>query len=330
MDKKSKSVGIVGIGFYVPEKIITNFDLEKTLDTSDEWIYTRTGIKERRVVADNQFASDLAAESSLRALKNAGMKPEEVELIVVCTLSPDMFFPSTACIVQSKIGAINSACFDIEAACSGFNYGLCIAESFIKSGQYNNVLLIGTEVFSRILDWQDRSTCVLFGDGAGAVVLREVSNNSGILSHYLNADGTGTDLLNLPAGGSRLPASIETVNQRLHYLKMNGREIYKFATKMIPEAVKNSLNKAGLTEKDIDLLIPHQANIRIINTVAEKLKLPMEKVFINIHKYGNTSAASIPIALSEAISENRIKKNDIVVLTSFGAGLTWGASVIRW
>jgi len=330
MDKKSKSVGIVGIGFYVPEKIITNFDLEKTLDTSDEWIYTRTGIKERRVVADNQFASDLAAESSLRALKNAGMKPEEVELIVVCTLSPDMFFPSTACIVQSKIGAINSACFDIEAACSGFNYGLCIAESFIKSGQYNNVLLIGTEVFSRILDWQDRSTCVLFGDGAGAVVLREVSNNSGILSHYLNADGSGTDLLNLPAGGSRLPASIETINQRLHYLKMNGREIYKFATKMIPEAVKNSLNKAGLTEKDIDLLIPHQANIRIINTVAEKLKLPMEKIFININKYGNTSAASIPIALSEAISENRIKKNDIVVLTSFGAGLTWGASVIRW
>ena len=330
MKTNFKSVGIVGTGFYVPEKVLTNFELEKMVDTTDEWILTRTGIKERRIASEEQATSDLAAAASRQALSNAKILPQEIDLIIVATLSPDMLFPATACLVQKNIGATKAAAFDIEAACSGFIYGLSIAQQYIQNGIYKTTLVIGAETFSRILDWQDRNTCVLLGDGAGAIVLKEVENGKGILSVHLGADGTGADLLKQPAGGSRLPASHETVKQRLHYLKMNGREVYKFAAKSMVETVTNGLSKIGLSPKDIDLLIPHQANIRILECVAKKLNLPMEKVFINIDRYGNTSAASIPIALSEAVEQKRIKKDDIVALVSFGSGLTWGASIIKW
>ena len=330
MKTKFKSVGIVGTGFYVPEKVLTNFELEKMVDTTDEWILTRTGIKERRIASEEQATSDLAAAASRQALSNAKILPQEIDLIIVATLSPDMLFPATACLVQKNIGATKAAAFDIEAACSGFIYGLSIAQQYIQNGIYKTTLVIGAETFSRILDWQDRNTCVLLGDGAGAIVLKEVENGKGILSVHLGADGTGADLLKQPAGGSRLPASHETVKQRLHYLKMNGREVYKFAAKSMAETVIDGLSKIGLSPKDIDLLIPHQANIRILECVAKKLNLPMEKVFINIDRYGNTSAASIPIALSEAVEQERIKKDDIVALVSFGSGLTWGASIIKW
>ncbi|PIV52608.1 MAG: 3-oxoacyl-ACP synthase [Elusimicrobia bacterium CG_4_10_14_0_8_um_filter_37_32] len=330
METKFKSVEIVGTGFYVPEKILTNFDLEKMVNTTDEWIRTRTGIKERRIAADNEATSDLAIAAGRLALSNAGIKPDEIDLIIVATLSPDMLFPSTACLVQKNIGATRAVSFDIEAACSGFIYGLSIAQQYLQNGTYKIALVIGAEVFSRILDWQDRNTCVLFGDGAGAAVLKEGENGKGILSVQLGTDGSGADLLKQPAGGSRLPASHETVDQRLHYLKMDGREVYKFATKSMVETVMKVLSKIGLSTRNIDLLIPHQANIRILECVAEKLGLPMEKVFVNVDRYGNTSAASIPIALSEALKQGRVKKNDIVILVSFGSGLTWGATIIKW
>ncbi|HAF06995.1 MAG: beta-ketoacyl-ACP synthase III [bacterium] len=329
METKLKSVGIVGTGFYVPEKVLTNFDLEKMVDTTDEWIRTRTGIKERRIASDKEAASDLAIKASNKSLEDAKIYPAEIDLIIVATLSSDMLFPSTACLVQKNIGAVNAVAFDLEAACSGFIYGLSIAQQYLQNGTYKTALVIGAEIFSRILDWQDRNTCVLFGDGAGAVVLKEVEEGSGILSTYLGADGSGADLLRLPAGGSRLPPSHETINRRLHYIKTNGREVYKFATKSMVETVMKGLSRVGLSTKNIDLLIPHQANIRIIECVAEKLGLPMEKVFVNVDRYGNTSAASIPIALSEALQQGRIKKNDIVILVSFGAGLTYGATIIK-
>ncbi len=330
METKFKSVGIVGTGFYVPEKVLTNFDLEKMVDTSDEWIRTRTGIRERRIAQEEQATSDLATIASQQALNNARIASQEIDLIIVATLSPDMLFPSTACLVQKNIGATNAVAFDIGAACSGFIYALSGAQQYLQNGTYKTALVIGAEIFSRILDWQDRNTCVLFGDGAGAVVLKEVEYGSGILSTYLGADGSGADLLKQPAGGSRLPASHETIDERLHYLKMNGREVYKFATKSMVEAVMKVLSKIGLSTRNIDLLIPHQANIRILESVAQKLGLPMEKVFVNVDRYGNTSAASIPIALSEALQQGRIKKDDIVVLVSFGSGLTWGATIIKW
>ena len=325
-----KHAYITGTGFYVPDTIITNIDLEKNTDTTDEWIRTRTGIVERHIVADGQATSDLATEAAMRALKNARVEISEIDAIIVATLSPDMLFPSTACLVQRNLGANNSFAFDIGAACSGFTYGLCIADALIKGGKCKTVLLIGAEIFSRILDWQDRNTYALFGDGSGAVVLKGTESDHGIIAHYLGADGNYADILNLPAGGARLPASHETINKRLHYLKMNGKEVYKIAVPKLVEAVEIAIRKAGLQIKDIDLFIPHQANVRIIESVAEKLDLPKEKVFINIEKYGNTSAASIPIALDEALKAGRIKENDIIVMASFGAGVTWGATVIRW
>jgi len=331
METKFKPVRIIGTGFYVPEKVLTNFDLEKMVDTSDEWIRTHTGIRERRIAAEEQATSDLATIASQQALNNGRIAVQEIDLIIVATLSPDMLFPSTACLVQKNIGAVNAVAFDLEDACSGFIYGLSIAQQYLQNGTYKTALVIGAEIFSRFLDWQDRNTCVLFGDGAGAVVLKkEVEDGSGILSTYLGADGSGADLLRLPAGGSRLPPSHETINRQLHYLKMNGREVYKFATKSMVETVMKGLSKIGLSTRNIDLLIPHQANIRILECVAQKLGLPMEKVFVNADRYGNTSAASIPISLSEALEQGRIKKNDIVVLVSFGSGITWGATIIKW
>jgi len=330
MKKFFKSAGIVGTGFYVPKKVLTNSELEKMVDTTDEWICSRTGIKERRIASEEQATSDLATVASQQALSNAKILPQEIDLIIVATLSPDMLFPATACLVQKNIGATKAAAFDIEAACSGFIYGLSIAQQYVQNGIFKTALVVGAEILSRILDWEDRNTCVLLGDGAGAIILKEVEKGKGILSVHLGADGTGADLLKQPAGGSRLPASHETVKQRLHYLKMDGREVYKFAAKSMAETVIDGLSKIGLSPKDIDLLIPHQANIRILECVAKKLNLPMEKVFINIDRYGNTSAASIPIALSEALEQGRIKKDDIVALVSFGSGLTWGTSIIKW
>ncbi len=327
---KYKSVGIVGTGFYVPEKVLTNFDLGKMVDTTDEWIRTRTGIRERRIAADDQATSDLAVEAGRKALKDANVEPGEVDSIIVATLSPDMPFPSTACLVQHKLGIKNACAFDIEAACSGFIYALSIAESLIKVGNRKITLLIGSEVFSRIVDWKNRNTCVLMGDGAGAVVLREVENGKGILSTHLDADGSGADLLKQPAGGSRLPASYETVKQGLHYFKMEGNEVFKLAVRIMSESAITALKKAALSKKDMDWLIPHQANSRIIQSIAKRLSLPVEKVIVNLDKYGNTTAASIPIALDEAVKEGKIKEGHIVVLTAFGSGLTWGASVIRW
>jgi len=331
MKKELRQVSIAGTGFYMPEKVLTNKELEKTVDTTDEWIQTRTGIKERRISAEGQTTSDLGAKAALDALADAGLKPEDVDLIVTCTLSPDTIFPSTSCLIQKKIGAGRAACFDLESACSGFNYGLIFAESYIRTGMYDTVLLIGAEQFSKILDWTDRNTCVLFGDGAGAVVLRPArSQDRGIIAHEIGADGNGAELLMMPGGGSRNPASLQTIENKMHYLKMNGKEIYKFATKTMVDIVQKVMLKAGMTENDITILVPHQANIRILQHVAERLGLAGDRVFINVHKYGNTSAASIPIALCEAVREKRIKDGDVVAFVSFGAGLTWGAAVMRW
>ncbi len=319
-----------GLGFYVPERVLTNFEIEGMVDTSDEWIYTRTGIKERRIVAGDQATSDLAAIAAGRALENSGLSPTELDLIIVATATPDYPMPATACLVQQSIGAKNAAAFDISAACSGFIYGLSVADAYIKSEAYQNVLLIGAETFSRFINWQDRNTCILFGDGAGAVVLQRGSGNSGVLSTFLGADGAGAGLLSIPAGGSRLPAGNESLEKNQHFLQMNGKEVYKVAAGGMAKAISSALENAGLTLEDVDLIIPHQANVRIIESLRQKLNLAQEKVFVNLTSYGNTSAASIPIALCEALEAHKIKEGDIVVLVSFGAGLTWGASIIHW
>lgn len=325
-----KPVGILGVGSYVPEKIVTNHDLEQTLDTSDEWIVERTGIRERRVVKEGEFTSHLATKAAERALLDAGVSAEEIDLIIVGTVTPDMVFPSVACLVQDNLKAVNAAAFDITAVCSGFIYGLVTASAFIQAGTYKKALVIGAETLSAITDWTDRNTAVIFGDGAGAVVLGETEPGYGILGVHLGAEGAGGDLLKVPAGGSRQPASAETVAQRLHFTYMDGNEVFKFAVKIMGEAASKALENAGLLREDIDVLVPHQANMRIIQSAAKRLALPMEKVVVNVDKYGNTSAASIPIALDEAVKNGRIKNGDIVVMVGFGGGLTWGAGVIKW
>lgn len=328
--ENSNKIGIIGKGFYVPEKILTNFDLEKKLNTTDEWIKTRTGIEERRIADEKEAASDLAAKAGAKALKDADINPKEIDLLIIATHFPDHYFPSTACITQHKLGLENAVCFDLSAACSGSIYSLFVAESIMKNSNYNTAMIIGTEIFSRTVDWKDRNTCVLFGDGAGAIIIKKGQKGKNIISFDFGSDGSGADLLKIPAGGSRLPATSKTIKQRQHFIKMEGRKVYKFATKRMVESVIKALNKVDLTRKDIDLLIPHQANLRILKAVAKKLHLPLKKIMINLEKYGNTSAASIPIALDEAITQGKIKKGDIVVLTAFGAGLTWGAIVICW
>ena len=324
------SAGIVGTGVYLPERILTNSDLEKIVDTNDEWIRTRTGISERRIANEDTATSDMASEAARMALKNAGVEPKDIDLILVATVTPDMSFPATACLVQERLGAGKPPALDISAGCSGFVYGLGIASQFIKTGMYKNVLVVGAETLSRIINWKDRGTCVLFGDAAGAAVLQPVEKGYGILSVELGADGSGGDLLKLDIGGSRNPVTVENCQNEGRFIYMAGSNVMKFAVKIMAEAALTALNKAGLDKKDVDCLIPHQANIRIIEAAAKRLDLPMDKVFINVHKYGNTSAASIPVALHEALTEGRIKKGDHVVLVGFGAGLTWGASVIRW
>lgn len=324
-----KRVGIIGIGEYLPKRVLTNKDLEKMVDTSDEWITTRTGIKQRRLVSKYQAASDIATKAAQQALEDAKVKPQEVDLIIVATITPDMQFPSTACFVQANLGAKQAVCFDVSAACAGFVYGIVVAQQFIARGTYKNALVIGSEVLSAITDWQDRNTCVLFGDGAGAVVLGEVKSG-GILSTYLGSDGSNADLLMLPGGGSRNPATHTTIDKRMHYTKMKGNELFKLAVKIMSDAAQIVIKQAGRKCSDIDLVIPHQANIRILIAMAKRLGLSADKIYLNIEKYGNMSSASTATALCEAVKEGRIKKGDFVLLDAFGAGLVWGACVIRW
>jgi len=326
---EAKKVGILGLGSYLPEKILSNQDLEKMVDTTDQWITQMTGIKERRIARADEATSDMATEAARIALANANLKPEDLDLIIVTTITPDMFFPATACLVQQKLGARQVPAFDVSVACSGFIYGIAIANQFIKSGTYKHALVIAAEKLSAITDWQDRSTCVLFGDGAGAAVLGPV-DRGGILSVYLGADGRQGDLIKLPAGGSRIPATHKSVDERLHFIKMNGAELFRHAVRIMADAALQATKPLGLTAKDISLVIPHQANIRILNAVAKRMGLEPDKIYLNIAKYGNMSAASSAVALVEAVKEGRIKKGDKILLDAFGGGLTWGAMVIEW
>jgi 3-oxoacyl-[acyl-carrier-protein] synthase III len=326
----NKHAGIIATGSYVPEKILNNEYFEKIVDTSNEWIISRTGIEERRVADENTATSDLATKAALNAMEKASIKAEEIDLIIVATVTPDFAFPSTACIVQKNIGAVNAAAFDLEAACSGFMYGMTIADSFVRTGVYKKVLVIGAETLSKIVDYTDRNTCLLFGDGAGAVIISEVEEGYGILASHLGANGTAGHLLTLPAGGSRMPATEQTLKDRKHYVQMDGSEVFKFAIKIMGEAAEKALESCGLKKEDIDFLIPHQANTRIIESAVRRLKISPEKVFVNVNKYGNMSAASIAVALDEANEQKCLKDGDIVVLVGFGGGLTWGSSVIRW
>jgi len=321
---------IIATGSYAPEKVLTNFDLEKIVSTTDEWITGRTGIKERRIAGEDQSTSDLALEASVNALKYAGLKARELDLIIVATMSADTLLPSTACILQHRLDAKKAAAFDINAACSGFIYGLSVANSFIRSGQYKRILLVGAETLSRFTDWEDRNTCVIFGDGAGAAILEATAGENGILSTHLHADGSLGDLLSLPGGGSRYPATKETVGKKMHYIKMKGNETFKVAVKILENLVTETLKQNNLKPSQLSFLLPHQANLRIIQATANRLGLSMDKVIINIDRYGNTSAASIPIALDEAVRSGRIRKDDYLLLEAFGGGLTWGSALIRW
>lgn len=327
---KTRSVGIVGTGSYVPPNVLTNAELEKLVDTSDQWIRERTGILERRIVQPDVPTSELATKAALAALKDANIKPNAIELIIVATVTPDMMFPSTACIVQKNLGIRHCGALDILAACSGFSYALEIGKNLIATQAYQTVLVIAADTLSKITDWTDRNTCILFGDGAGSVVLQPVSEGNGILGSVLGADGSVGELIDLPGGGSVYPASHKTIDDRLHYIRMKGKELFRLAIVVMGMATKQVLLQAGLTINDVQLFIPHQANIRIIEAVSKRLELPMEKIFLNVHKYGNTSAASTAIALDEAVRTDKIKDNDIIVLSAFGGGITWGATVIRW
>lgn len=324
------SVGIIGTGKYVPERILTNRELEQMVETNDEWIVSRTGIRERRIASPEQATSDLAFEASKIALQAAGIAAEELDLIIVATITPDMSFPSTSCLLQDKLGAKKAAAFDLSAACSGFIYGMATASNMIATGMYKYVLVVGAECLSRITDYTDRNTCILFGDGAGAVVLGQVPEGRGFRSFELGADGSGGELLKVSGGGSRLPSTPESIADKKHFIYMAGSEVFKFAVRIMGNAAEEALRKAGLDKSHIDLLIPHQANIRIIQSALNRLNLPEEKSMINLDKYGNVSAASIPIALAEAVEQGRVHEGDTLLLVGFGGGLTWGASVIVW
>ena len=323
-------VVISGIGVGIPEKVLTNFDLEKMVDTSDEWIVTRTGIKERRIAADGENTSDLLAAAGEEAIASAGISPTDIDLVVVATITADMPWPAAACVLQDRlrIGMVPS--FDLSAGCTGFIYGLWVADQVIRAGGARHVLVVGGDVLSRVTDWTDRNTCVLFGDGAGAAIVSKSEKEEGFLSFHLGTDGSGAPLVCLPGGGSLHPVSHETVDARMHYIKMKGAEVFRFAVKVMGEAAVKALEIAGLSPETVACFMPHQANYRIIEAAAKRAGIPMDRVFVNLEKYGNTSAASIPIALHEAHHEGRIKPGDVVVLVGFGAGLTWGASVLRW
>lgn len=321
---------IAGWGKYVPERIVTNDDLSKTLETSDEWIRTRTGIRERRIAHPSETTASMAILAGRKALEKAEVSPTDVDLVIVATCTPDYPLPATASLVQAGVSAVNAGAFDLNAVCSGFVYAITTADALIRAGVHKNVLVIGSETFSRIVDWTDRSTSVLFGDGAGAVLLRAGEGAYGIQASTLGSDGTGADLLHIPAGGSKLPASMQTIQDKLHVVRMDGREVFRFAVNVLPKMTEKVVADAGWSLDDLDLLVAHQANERIIHAAAKSLGLPESKVYLNVHRYGNTSAASIPIALCEAADEGRLVDGSTVVVAGFGSGLTWAACAIRW
>ncbi|MCL4456566.1 MAG: ketoacyl-ACP synthase III [Nitrospirae bacterium] len=321
---------IIATGSYAPAKKLTNLDLEKMVDTSDDWITERTGIKERRIAGEKQTTSDLAYEASKTALKQSGLKAKDIDLIIVATVTGDMPMPSTACLLQNRLEAKKAAAFDINAACSGFLYGLSVAESFIKAGTHKKILLVGAETLSKFTDWEDRTTCVLFGDGAGAVILEATEGENCILSTHIHSDGSLWELLNLPGGGSKNPPTKESINKGLHFLKMKGNETFKVAVRTLESLVVDTLKANNIKPSQLSALIPHQANLRIIQATASRLGLSMDKVVVNLDRYGNTSAASIPIALDEAVRTGRIRKDDYILLEAFGGGLTWASALIKW
>ena len=324
------SAHVVGWGKYVPRRVLTNDELAQMVDTTDEWIRTRTGIVERHIASRDESTSSMAIEAAYQALEMAGLRPIDLDLVIVATITPDHIFPATACLVQDALGARSAAAFDLSAGCAGFVYGLSVGADLIAKGAYKNVLVIGAETLSRIVDWEDRNTCVLFGDGAGAVILQGNDAEGGVLSSVLRADGSGGDLLHMPAGGSKHPPSLDTLAGGLHTLQMRGREVFRFAVRAIPDVTRDVLAQAGLSLSNIKLIIPHQANQRIIDASARALDLPPDIMYSNLERYGNTSAASIPIALCEAVEEGRLQRDDVVVLVGFGAGLTWAAATVRW
>lgn len=321
---------IIGTGAYAPRRIMTNHDLKKIVETTDTWIAERTGIRERRIAADDEAASDLAVKAAQSALQAAGVNGRDVELILVATSTPDMFFPSTACLVQDRLGASQAVAFDLSAACSGFLFALSVGDQYIRNGVFSTILVIGSEVMSRIVNWADRNTCILFGDGAGAVVLKPTKGEHGILSSHLHSDGKFWDLIHVPGGGSRIPPSPTMISQHKQFIKMKGNETFKVAVRTLEEAAHEALKASHVTPQDIALFIPHQANLRIIQATAERLGIPLSKVVMNLDRYGNTSAASIPMALDEAVQNGRLKEGDLVLFSAFGAGLTWASALVRW
>ena len=328
--KTQRTVSIIGTGSYVPEKILTNEDLSRMVDTSDEWITTRTGIKQRRIAAKDEHTSDMAAKAALQAIEQAKISLAEIDLILVATATPDMLFPATACFVQKKIGATNAACLDISAACAGFLFGVEIAQQFITSHTYDTVLVIGADKLTAITNWSDRNTCILFGDGAGAAILRHRGGSHGVISTHIGSDGQYTDILFMPGGGSRCPITRENVDLNLQTIHMTGKEVYKHAVTAMLSAAEKALEQAGLRIEDIACVIPHQANMRIIEGIADRLGIPLEKFYVNLDRYGNTSAAAVAIALDEANRSGRIKPGDYVLMVVFGGGLTWAGTVIEW
>ncbi len=328
--RTQRTVSIVGTGSYAPEKRLTNEDLSRIVDTSDEWITTRTGIKERRIAAKDEKTSDMAARAALQALEQARVEPKDVDLILVATATPDMLFPATACFVQKKIGAKNAACLDISAACAGFLFGIEIGQQFITSGTHDTVLVIGAEKLTSITNWTDRNTCVLFGDGAGAAVLQHRGRAHGVISTHIGSDGNYTDILYMPGGGSNTPITRDNAHMNLATIHMIGKDVYKQAVTSMLSASKKALEQAGLTTDDIACVIPHQANLRIIEGIADRLNIPLERFFVNLDKYGNTSAAAVAMALDEANRSGRIKHGDYVLMVVFGGGLTWASTIVEW
>jgi len=328
--KPGRTVSIIGTGSYVPEKILNNEDLARIVDTSDEWITTRTGIKERRIAAKDEYTSDMAAKAALAAIEQAGISAKEIDLILVATATPDMMFPATACLVQTKIGATGATCLDVSAACAGFLCAIEIAQQFITSHTYETVLVIGAEKLTSITNWTDRNTCVLFGDGAGAAVLQHRGGAHGVISTHMGSDGQFADILFMPGGGCHTPITRENVDKNLQTIHMSGKDVYKQAVIALMAATHNVLDQAGLTIEDIACIIPHQANVRIIEAIADRLKIPLDRFFVNLHRYGNTSAAAVAIALDEANRTGRIKTGDYVLLVVFGGGLTWASTIIEW
>lgn len=328
--KGFRSVGITGVGSYAPEKIVTNFDLEKMVDTSDEWIVSRSGIRERHVASEDQVTSDIACQASIRAMEDAGVKPEDVDLIIMATVSPDKILPSTACITQDKLGCVNAGAFDLMAGCTGFIYSLSVAHQMVTTGSHDTVLVIGADLLSKLTDWKDRNTCVLFGDGGGAAIVQPVEEGYGLMDHIIGAQGSGHKYIEIPAGSTFMPATHKTVDDRQHYIKMMGKEVFKFAVKVIGKTTRELAEKTGIPLDEFKLIIPHQANTRIIDAGARRLKLADGVMYSNLEKYGNTSAGTIPLALADALADGKINKGDYIIFVGFGTGLTYGAIAMKW